>query len=89
MTPRRFRFRGAAALLCSAGLWAAEQAGAVRLVERSDVLDKVVYALANPVAAHLVERGLVAWCKLARGARWSAGSSRAAEELLPRGRRHA
>ncbi len=39
-------------------LWAAEQAGAVRLVERGDVLDKVVYALANPVAAHLVERGL-------------------------------
>ena len=39
-------------------LWASEQAGAVRLVERGDVLDKVVYTLANPVASHLVERGL-------------------------------
>ncbi len=39
-------------------LWAAEQASAVRLIERGDVLDKVVYALANPVADHLVERAL-------------------------------
>ncbi len=39
-------------------LWAAEQAGAVRLVEHRDVLDKVVYTLANSVAGHLVERAL-------------------------------
>ncbi len=36
-------------------LWAAEPASAVRLVELADVLDKVVYALANPVADQLVE----------------------------------
>jgi putative transposase len=37
-------------------LWAAEATCAVRLVEDADVLEKVVYALGNPVADHLVER---------------------------------
>jgi REP element-mobilizing transposase RayT len=37
-------------------LWAAEHTCAVRLVEDADVLDKVVYALANPVLDHLVDR---------------------------------
>ncbi len=39
-------------------LWAAEPACAVRLVEPADVLDKVVYALANPVADQLVEQAI-------------------------------
>jgi putative transposase len=39
-------------------LWAAEPTCAVRLVTRGDVLDKVVYALANPVADHLVQHAL-------------------------------
>lgn len=38
-------------------LWAAEACSAVHLVEASDVIDKVVYALSNPVTAHLVDRG--------------------------------
>jgi hypothetical protein len=36
--------------------WATGQASTVRLVEPRDELDKLVYLLANPVAAHLVER---------------------------------
>jgi REP element-mobilizing transposase RayT len=36
--------------------WAAEATCAVRLIEDADVLDKVVYALANPVTDHLVDR---------------------------------
>lgn len=44
----------------SENLWASEQASVVRLVEPSDVLDKSVYTLANPVAADLVDR-LVHW----------------------------
>lgn len=36
--------------------WAAEATCAVRLIEDADVLDKVVDALANPVADHLVDR---------------------------------
>jgi putative transposase len=36
-------------------LWAAEPTCAVKLVESADVLDKTVYALANPVADHLVQ----------------------------------
>ena len=36
--------------------WAAEATCAVRLIEDADVLDKVTYALANPVADHLVDR---------------------------------
>ena len=36
--------------------WAAEATCAVRLIEDADVLDKVVSALANPVADHLVDR---------------------------------
>jgi REP-associated tyrosine transposase len=36
--------------------WAAEATCAVRLIEDADVLEKVVYALANPVTDHLVER---------------------------------
>lgn len=39
-------------------LWAAEQASAVRLIEPGDILDKVVYALANPVQGRLVDRAL-------------------------------
>lgn len=35
--------------------WAAEQPNAVYLVEPADRFDKLVYLLANPVAAHLVE----------------------------------
>ena len=44
----------------SENLWASEQTSVVRLVEVSDVLDKTVYTLANPVAADLVDR-LVHW----------------------------
>jgi hypothetical protein len=36
--------------------WAAESTCVVRLIEDADVLDKVIYALTNPVADHLVER---------------------------------
>lgn len=36
-------------------LWATEQTCVTRLVESADVLRKVVYTLANPVADHLVE----------------------------------
>lgn len=36
--------------------WAAEQASAVRLEEPGDVLDKMIYALTNPVKDHLVEK---------------------------------
>ena len=38
--------------------WSAEPTCAVRLVEGADVLDKTVYALANPIADHLVQRAL-------------------------------
>jgi REP element-mobilizing transposase RayT len=37
-------------------LWASEPTCAVHLVEEQDVLDKVVYTLANPVKDHLVDR---------------------------------
>lgn len=46
---------------CNAGLgrfehfWDASQTSAVRLVEPGDVLDKMVYAYSNPVAADLVD----------------------------------
>ena len=36
--------------------WASEQTSVVRLVDKEDVLDKMVYALTNPVKDHLVER---------------------------------
>jgi len=36
--------------------WANEQANAVYLVEPADRFDKLVYLLANPVAAHLVDK---------------------------------
>src|SRR5689334_8027799 len=36
--------------------WAAEVTCAVRLIEDADVLDKVVYALSNPVTDHIVDR---------------------------------
>ncbi len=36
--------------------WASEQTSVVRLVEASDVLDKMVYALSNPVKDGLVEK---------------------------------
>jgi REP element-mobilizing transposase RayT len=36
--------------------WAAEQANFNYCVEQGDVLDKTVYALANPVSAHLVDK---------------------------------
>jgi len=36
--------------------WAAEQTSVVRLIEPQDVLDKMIYALTNPVKDHLVER---------------------------------
>jgi REP element-mobilizing transposase RayT len=37
-------------------MWAAEQTSAVQLVATEDVFEKLVYALANPVAAHLVDK---------------------------------
>jgi len=37
-------------------MWASEQTSAVELVETEDVLAKMVYAFANPVADHLVEK---------------------------------
>jgi putative transposase len=37
-------------------MWATEQTSAVELVQREDVFEKMVYAFANPVAAHLVEK---------------------------------
>lgn len=37
-------------------MWASEQANAVFCIDSSDQFDKLVYLLANPVAAHLVER---------------------------------
>src|SRR5215213_3915482 len=37
-------------------LWASEQASAVELVNPEDVLSKMAYTLANPVADHLVAR---------------------------------
>ena len=40
--------------------WDNSQASVVRLVDASDVLDKLVYVACNPVDAHLVERAL-AW----------------------------
>jgi putative transposase len=36
--------------------WSPDPASVVRLVQPEDVLDKTVYALVNPIAAHLVER---------------------------------
>jgi REP element-mobilizing transposase RayT len=47
-------------------LWAAEPCNAVRLVTDDDVIDKIAYVAANPVAAGLVARpedwpGLIAW----------------------------
>ena len=36
--------------------WSSEQASVVRLVDPEDILAKMVYALANPVLSHLVER---------------------------------
>jgi putative transposase len=37
-------------------MWAPEQTSAVELVQPEDVFEKMVYAFANPVADHLVER---------------------------------
>jgi putative transposase len=37
-------------------MWAAEQTSAVELVQPEDVFEKMIYALVNPVADHLVER---------------------------------
>lgn len=36
--------------------WSAEKTSVVRLVDRADVIRKIVYAAANPVADHLVDR---------------------------------
>src|SRR5205085_7252164 len=36
--------------------WSSEQTSVVRLVDSSDVVDKMAYALANPVQAGLVEK---------------------------------
>jgi hypothetical protein len=38
--------------------WAAEQPSVVRLEEPADVLDKIIYALTNPVKDHLVEKAI-------------------------------
>ena len=37
--------------------WAAEQPCSVRLLDDADVLDKMVYTLANPVSSRLLQRG--------------------------------
>jgi putative transposase len=37
-------------------MWASEQTSAVELVQPEDVFEKMVYAFANPVAGHLVEK---------------------------------
>src|SRR5438552_5328860 len=37
-------------------MWAPEQTSAVQLVESEDIFDKMIYAFANPVADHLVEK---------------------------------
>lgn len=37
-------------------MWASEQTSAVELLQPEDVFEKMVYALSNPVAAHLVEK---------------------------------
>lgn len=37
-------------------MWAVEQTSAVELVGDTDIFEKMVYAFANPVAAHLIER---------------------------------
>ena len=37
-------------------LWSSEQTCVTHLVEHADIVDKVVYALVNPVLGHLVER---------------------------------
>ncbi|HET6147031.1 MAG TPA: hypothetical protein VFH68_05825 [Polyangia bacterium] len=37
-------------------MWAPEQTSAVELIQPDDTFDKMVYAFANPVADHLVER---------------------------------
>ena len=36
--------------------WASEQTSVVELVKPEDVLAKMVYAIANPVTGHLVQR---------------------------------
>jgi hypothetical protein len=38
--------------------WASEQTSVVRLEEPGDVLDKMIYALTNPVKDHLVEKAI-------------------------------
>ncbi len=38
------------------GFWSSESTSVVRLVEPNDILDKMVYAFANPTAADLVDR---------------------------------
>jgi hypothetical protein len=43
--------------LCSGALWEPEGYSGVDLIEADDVLDQMVYTLANPVAAGLVRRG--------------------------------
>ena len=37
-------------------MWAVEQSSAVELVDAEDIFEKMVYAFANPVAAHLVQQ---------------------------------
>jgi REP element-mobilizing transposase RayT len=55
-----FHMLTARALNCHRGrwenFWAAEQPNFNYCVEQGDVLDKTVYALANPVSAHLVDK---------------------------------
>ena len=51
--------------------WSREQTCVVRLVTNADVLDKVVYTLTNPAAAHLVEdvghwAGSSSWTRMGR-----------------------
>jgi REP element-mobilizing transposase RayT len=55
-------------------LWASEPPSAVRLEDDDDVLDKIAYTLANPVAAGLVEHGSQ-WPGLRTAARDVAGMS--------------
>ncbi len=43
----------------SENLWSSEQTSAVMLTDDQDVLDKIAYCLANPVAAGLVREGAI------------------------------
>jgi REP-associated tyrosine transposase len=39
-------------------VWSSKKCSVVRLLDRSDVIERIVYTLTNPVTAHLVERAV-------------------------------